>query len=100
MATPIAHQGVTAGAKVMARTALELFARPALVDSAWAYFNDVQTKDAQYTAFLTDDPGKERGDEYFGAMIDVQRLIFPLGKRCTSYGPASTAYRGNYAYCR
>ena len=28
------------------------------------------------------------------------RLRFPLAKRCTSYGPASTAYRGSYAYCR
>lgn len=55
MATPIAHKGATAGARVMARTALELFARPALVDSAWAYFNDVQTKDVHYTSFLNED---------------------------------------------
>ena len=55
MATPISHKGVTAGAKVMARTALELFATPALIDSSWAYFNDVQTKDAKYTSFLTED---------------------------------------------
>ena len=39
----------------MARTALELFATPALVDSAWAYFHTVQNKDAQYTSFLTED---------------------------------------------
>jgi len=58
MATPIAHKGATAGAKVMARTALEFFARPALADSAWAYFNDVQTKETSYSSFLsdTDDP--------------------------------------------
>ena len=55
MATPIAHKGVTAGAKVIARTALEFFARPALVDSAWAYFNDVQSKAHQYKSFLTED---------------------------------------------
>ena len=56
MATPIAHKGVTAGAKVLARTALELFATPALVDSAWAYFNDVQSEDAPpYTSFLTEE---------------------------------------------
>jgi aminobenzoyl-glutamate utilization protein B len=52
MATPIAHKGATAGAKVMARTALEFFARPALADSAWAYFRNVQTKDSGYTSFL------------------------------------------------
>lgn len=52
MATPIAHKGATAGAKVMARTALEFFARPALADSAWAYFLNVQTKDTHYSSFL------------------------------------------------
>lgn len=54
MATPIAHKGVTAGAKVMARTTLELLMKPALVDDAWAYFNDVQTKDQTYVSFLTE----------------------------------------------
>lgn len=53
MATPIAHKGATAGAKVMARTALEFFTRPQLVQQAWAYFNDVQTKDEKYQPFIT-----------------------------------------------
>ncbi len=57
MATPIAHKGATAGAKVMGMTALELFARPAQVDSAWAYFRNEQTKDHTYTPFIgPDDP--------------------------------------------
>lgn len=57
MATPIAHKGATAGAKVMARTALEFFLDPALVDRSWAYFKEVQTKDTQYTPFIgADDP--------------------------------------------
>jgi len=57
MATPIAHKGVSAGAAVLARTALEMYMDPALVEQAWAYFNDVQTKDQQYTSFLdADDP--------------------------------------------
>ena len=55
MATPIAHKGVTAGAKVMARTALEMFMKPQIVEDAWTYFNDVQTADQQYTSFLSDD---------------------------------------------
>ncbi|MFQ5572536.1 MAG: peptidase dimerization domain-containing protein, partial [Rhodothermales bacterium] len=55
MATPIAHKGVTAGAQVLARTALELFARPEIVEAAWSYFNDVQTRDMQYQPFLTED---------------------------------------------
>jgi aminobenzoyl-glutamate utilization protein B len=54
MATPIAHKGATAGAKVMARTALEFFLSPQLVEESWTYFRDVQTKDVQYTPFITE----------------------------------------------
>ena len=57
MATPIAHKGAVAGAKVMARTALEFFLDPAQADSAWRYFREVQTKDTKYTPFIdADDP--------------------------------------------
>jgi aminobenzoyl-glutamate utilization protein B len=52
MATPIAHKGVTAGAKVQAMTALDLILRPDLVSDAWAYFNNVQTKDRKYTPLI------------------------------------------------
>ncbi|HEX6940187.1 MAG TPA: amidohydrolase [Longimicrobiales bacterium] len=70
MATPIAHKGATAGAKVMARTALEFFLTPKLVEDAWAYFRDVQTKDVKYTPFITEnDPppiwlNRETMDEF------------------------------------
>lgn len=58
MATPIAHKGATAGAKVMATTMLDLFAKPQLVADSWKYFNEVQTKDRKYVSFLspTDKP--------------------------------------------
>ena len=58
MATPIAHKGAVAGAKVQARTLLDLLLRPELIEEAWAYFNDVQTADHQYTPFIapTDEP--------------------------------------------
>lgn len=57
MATPIAHKGAVAGARVMARTALQLFTRPELVEEAWAYFTEVQTAEMQYTSFIgPDDP--------------------------------------------
>jgi aminobenzoyl-glutamate utilization protein B len=52
MATPIAHKGVTAGAKVQAMTALDLMMRPELVADARAYFNNVQTKDRKYTPLI------------------------------------------------
>ena len=52
MATPIAHKGVTVGAKVQAMTMIDLLIRPALVQAAWDYFRDVQTKDTKYEPLL------------------------------------------------
>ena len=52
MATPIAHKGSTAGAKVQAATALDFLLSPDLVKQAWAYFNDVQTKEIKYTPLI------------------------------------------------
>jgi aminobenzoyl-glutamate utilization protein B len=52
MATPIAHKGVTAGAKVQAMTVLDLLMRPALISEAWAYFKNVQNKGRQYTPLI------------------------------------------------
>jgi aminobenzoyl-glutamate utilization protein B len=52
MATPIAHKGATAGAKVQAMTILDLVMRPELVEQAWTYFRDVQTKDTKYEPLL------------------------------------------------
>ncbi|HQZ40036.1 MAG TPA: amidohydrolase [Vicinamibacterales bacterium] len=54
-ATPIAHKGVVAGAKVMAMTVLDLMTRPELVQQAWAYFREVQTKDQKYIPFIKAD---------------------------------------------
>src|SRR5207247_875701 len=44
MATPIAHKGIAYGSKVMALTVIDLLTRPELVQQAWDYFNNVQTK--------------------------------------------------------
>jgi aminobenzoyl-glutamate utilization protein B len=52
MATPIAHKGAVAGAKVMALTILDLLVRPELVPQAWSYFRDVQTKETRYTPYI------------------------------------------------
>jgi aminobenzoyl-glutamate utilization protein B len=52
MATPIAHKGVIAGAKVQAMTVLDLVTRPALVADAWSYFKNVQNKDRQYAPLI------------------------------------------------
>jgi aminobenzoyl-glutamate utilization protein B len=55
MATPIAHKGSTAGAKVQALTALDFLLQPQLVQAAWDYFRTVQTKEVHYETFLGPD---------------------------------------------
>jgi aminobenzoyl-glutamate utilization protein B len=52
MATPIAHKGATAGAKVQAMTVLDLVMRPDLVAKAWDYFRNVQTKEQKYEPLI------------------------------------------------
>jgi len=52
MATPIAHKGVVAGAKVQAMTILDLMLTPKVITESWAYFNDVQTKTIKYKPFI------------------------------------------------
>ena len=70
MATPIAHKGVMAGAKVQAMTMLDILLHPELVEKAWDYFRTVQTKDMKYQSFLRPDDkpaiwlNKKTMDEY------------------------------------
>jgi aminobenzoyl-glutamate utilization protein B len=52
MATPIAHKGVVAGAKVQAMTILDILLHPELVDKARDYFKNVQNKEMHYQTFL------------------------------------------------
>jgi aminobenzoyl-glutamate utilization protein B len=74
MATPIAHKGATAGAKVQALTMIDILTNPKIVQDAWAYFNNVQTKDTKYQSLLRpeDKPAiwlnKKTMEEYRPAM--------------------------------
>jgi len=52
MATPIAHKGATAGAKVAALTILDLLMKPELLKVARDYFDTVQTKDVKYRPLI------------------------------------------------
>jgi aminobenzoyl-glutamate utilization protein B len=52
MATPIAHKGVTAGAKVEAMTLLDMLVKPDIIKNAWTYYNDVQTKEIKYVPLV------------------------------------------------
>lgn len=58
MATPIAHKGVVAGAKVEAMTLLDLLLKPELVEQAWTYFNEEQASKQKYVPMVseTDEP--------------------------------------------
>lgn len=57
-ATPIAHKGAVAGAKVQALTLLDILMRPQVVADAWTYFRETQTQEIQYRPFIapTDEP--------------------------------------------
>ncbi|MDQ3516191.1 MAG: amidohydrolase [Gemmatimonadota bacterium] len=55
MATPIAHKGATAGAKVVAMTVLDLLLAPSLLAEAKRYFTGVQTKDVKYAPLIGPD---------------------------------------------
>jgi aminobenzoyl-glutamate utilization protein B len=52
MATPIAHKGVIAGAKVQAMTLLDLMLQPQLVREAKDYFATVQTQTVKYRPLI------------------------------------------------
>jgi len=52
MATPIAHKGVVAGAKVQAMTVLDILTTPKIISDAWDYFNNEQTKTVKYAPLI------------------------------------------------
>src|SRR5499427_7142372 len=78
MATPIAHKGSTAGAKVQALTALDFLLQPRLVQQAWEYFRKVQTKDSHYTSFLSpeDKPATEMNKERMEEFLPLLKKFY------------------------
>jgi aminobenzoyl-glutamate utilization protein B len=52
MATPIAHKGVTAGAQVEAMTLIDMLTKPKVLEEAWSYFKEEQTKETQYQPMI------------------------------------------------
>ena len=54
MATPIAHKGGTAGAKVVATTVIDFLTQPELLNQAKDYFKNVQSKETQYKPMITE----------------------------------------------
>jgi len=77
-ATPIAHKGSVAGAKVQAATALDYLLRPELLAEAWKYFKEVQTKDLQYKPLMadTDQPAFELNREKMDRYREQMRKFY------------------------
>ena len=103
MATPIAHKGVVAGAKVQAMTMVDILLRPELVKSAWEYFRNVQLKDTKYTPFIAADTppptwvNKETMERYgpelkkfyydpsrYGTYLEQLGVTYPMLRRAGS----------------
>src|SRR6185295_10695298 len=79
MATPIAHKGSTAGAKVQAATALDFLLSPDAVKRAWTYFNDVQTKEIKYVPLIKsgDQPAIELNGEKMAKFLpDLKKYYY------------------------
>jgi len=87
MATPIAHKGSTAGAKVQALTALDFLLQPQLVQQAWDYFRTVQTKDIHYSSFLgpEDKPAIEMNQEKMEKFLPQLKKVYYDPARYKSY---------------
>jgi aminobenzoyl-glutamate utilization protein B len=87
MATPIAHKGALAGAKVQALTLLDLLLNPQIVTDAWAYFNDVQTKEQEYIPFIapTDKPAIFLNEEIMSKWRPLMRPFYYDASRFDTY---------------
>ena len=87
MATPIAHKGAVAGARVQARTLLDLFLDGETVEAAWTYFNDVQTAETVYTPFIspTDQPAIWLNEEIMARWRPEMRPYYYDSNRFSTY---------------
>lgn len=95
MATPIAHKGSTAGAKVQAATALDFLLNPELVQRAWAYFNDVQTKETKYVPLInpSDQPAIELNKEKMAKFVpELKKFYYDPSKYKTYLEQLGIAY--------
>jgi aminobenzoyl-glutamate utilization protein B len=87
MATPIAHKGATAGAKVLAATMVDLLTNPALLDEAWTYFREEQLKDTKYVPFIgpEDKPAIEKNQAIMATYKDQLAPYYYDPERYDSY---------------
>jgi aminobenzoyl-glutamate utilization protein B len=105
MATPLAHQGATAGAKALALTLLDVLLTPKLVTDAWDYYRNVQTKDTKYEPLVraTDTPAVELNAPILARYREQMRPFYYDPTRYPSYlaqlGVAYPTLRGADGQC-
>jgi len=87
MATPIAHKGATAGAKVIAATMLDLLQDASLRDDAWRYFREEQLGNDEYMPFISKDdpPAVEKNAEVMQSYRERMREFYYDPSRYDSY---------------
>lgn len=87
MATPIAHKGVIAGAKVTAATMLDLIQNPELLEAAWTYFREEQLQGTEYEPFIseTDEPAIEKNREIMATYRDELRQYYYDAEQYDTY---------------
>jgi aminobenzoyl-glutamate utilization protein B len=87
MATPVAHKGTLAGAKVQALTLIDLLTQPQVIADAWTYFRDVQTKDRKYKSFLspTDQPPTFLNAETMAKYRPAMRALYYNPSKYSTY---------------
>jgi aminobenzoyl-glutamate utilization protein B len=87
MATPIAHQGATAGAKVLAATLLDLMTNDSLRAEAARYFRDEQLKGTTYEPFIGpgDAPPIDKNTEIMAEFKDRLRPLYYDARRFDTY---------------
>jgi aminobenzoyl-glutamate utilization protein B len=87
MATPVAHKGATAGAKVIAATMLDLFQSEPLRTDAQRYFREEQRKDTDYEPFIgsEDPPAIEKNRETTAEFRDRLRGFYYDPTRFETY---------------
>ena len=78
MATPIAHKGATAGAKVIAATMLDLLQTEELRADAWRYFREEQLKGIEYDPFISADdaPAIEKNSATMAEFRERLRALY------------------------
>ena len=86
MATPIAHKGVVAGAKVIAMTTLDLLAKPELLAQSKEYFAKEQGKNQKYVPMIsaTDKPTIQRNANIMATYRpDLKNYYYDPSKHAT-----------------